>query len=1118
MAKNGMYCKISDKILGTYTPSTLPLNLPYQIFHIVIFILLFLYKNSSMDPYMPITVWNNLSVKHKLFGLVLLPISLLLFLAGRQAYILTTQLDDFERTNQLFVYLQDVSALSRSTLTFSSEEFATQSSQVREELKKVSPSIFLDASDEVNQLVADFSDATLFTMEATDSYDKLDALEWQSDTYKRLLIEIEKVPFENTKREIQQHLTALQQLEWLAFWSNEEFKLGTSLIEIFQSSQEYSPELAEQIKTLSERQQLFLERFVLLNANEDQVALMVKVFRNDVFTQSQKIRSALLNLNAISQLSPQEISVGLEAMNARLSLLQSLGSIIKQEFKQEVEQAIYAAQMQRTLFISIGALLTTLVMGLTLSLTRQVTNNLNLVLKFLKSENDQTRPSLDKLIQGKDELSLFAQQVKRLTIEQGLAKERLMIAKEDAERAKEEAEQAKDHAIQASKAKSSFLANMSHEIRTPLNGVIGISEVLSDTPLTPTQRDYVDTIEISSQLLLSLINDILDFSKIESGMLLISPHSASIRESIYDIASIVAPKAKEQNITVSVDISSDTPARVMLDDHRLRQILMNFMSNAVKFTAKGGVTLSIQTLSQPSNSVTIRFAVRDTGIGIDKQQQKQIFEPFAQEDNSTTRQFGGTGLGLAISTQLVELMGGRIQLTSVKGEGSCFYFDLELPVDLMLPKPSLATANIYILGKKNALSDRIENDLNLYGLKVTQITEYADDIVEQIRTKKYSKSTTVIFAEDDSFRVNDHYDDLDKLHQNGATICLLRSFLSEPGDIGNSITAQVSQPLLGIRLIKAIELCDVQGFAARSEANQQDLMPQHKILIVEDNKINQKIAGLHVSKSGFDFEFANNGQEAVDMFANNSLYAAILMDCMMPVMDGFQATVNIRRIEEETKAKRRIPIIALTASVIDDDIQKCFDVGMDDYVPKPFKFEMLEEKILAAVETMPLPVTSHQKSTSVASTVIPINNSSKAKQTLPEETEQNTVPSKSEKILLVEDNRVNQKVASLMLKKAGYAFEIADNGLIAVDMYKSDSNFDIILMDCMMPVMDGFTATREIREYERNLGLNKTPIIALTASVIDDDIQKCFDSGMDGYVAKPVRKDKLFHQIESATC
>ncbi|OBS95676.1 hybrid sensor histidine kinase/response regulator [Vibrio lentus] len=1060
---------------------------------------------------MAITVWNNLSVKHKLFGLVLLPISLLLFLAGRQAYILTTQLTDFERTNQLSVYLQDISVLYRSTLASSPEEFATQSSQVKAELKTLSPAIFLNTSDEMNQLVADFSEATLSTMEATDSYDKLDALEWQSDLYKQLLLEIEKVPFENTKREIQQHLTALQQLEWLMFWSNEEFKLGTSLIEIFQNSQEYDPELAEQIETLSERQQLFLERFVSLNANEHQVSLMVEVFRNDVFAQSQEIRSALLDLNAISQLTPQEISVGLEAMSARLSLLQSLGNVIKQEFQQEVEQAIYEAQIQRTLFISIVALLATIVMGLTLSLARQVTNNLNLVLAFLKSENDETRPSLDKLIQGKDELSLFAQQVERLTIEREHAKEKLTLAVEDAERAK-------DHAIQASKAKSSFLANMSHEIRTPLNGVIGISEILSDTPLTPTQRDYVDTIETSSQLLLSLINDILDFSKIESGMLLISPHSASIRESIYDIASIVAPKAKEQKISVNVDISPDTPARVMIDDHRLRQILMNFMSNAVKFTAEGGVTLSIKTLEQSNDNVTIRFAVRDTGIGIDKQQQKQIFEPFAQEDDSTTRQFGGTGLGLAISTQLVELMGGQIQLDSVKGEGSCFYFDLALPVDLLLPKPSTASANIYILGNENILSERIERDLNLYGLKITQQTNSADTINEQISVKQHNKPITVIFAEDDSFQASDYSDSLNKLHQNGATICLIRSFLSDPADIGNCITAQVSQPLLGLRLIKAIELCDTQGLAELSEANQQALTIQQKILIVEDNKINQKIAGLHVGKSGFEFEFANNGQEAVDMFTANPNYAVILMDCMMPVMDGFEATGNIRRVEKEANATRRIPIIALTASVIDDDIQKCFDVGMDDYVPKPFKFEMLKEKVLAAVEAMPLPAIHNTPSVPTTSTVTPIHNAKTAKKTLPEQAELNVIPSKSEKILLVEDNRVNQKVASVMLTKAGYAFEIADNGQIAVDMYQNDSSFDIILMDCMMPVMDGFTATKEIREHEKNLGLSKTPIIALTASVIDDDIQKCFDSGMDGYVAKPVRKEKLFHQIESATC
>ncbi|GMM89009.1 response regulator [Vibrio fortis] len=1091
------------------------------------------------------TIWNNLSVKHKLFGLVLLPISLLLFLAGRQALFLTEQLHDFERTNKLAVYLQDISILYRSTLAPDPTSFVSQSAQAKEELKALSPVIFREQSNEVNQLLSDFSEATLSTMEATDSFDKLDAIEWQSDLYKQLLLSIERVPFEVTKREIQQHLNALQQLEWLSFWSNEEFKLSASLLDIFQNQQEYDPELAEQIKTLGERQLLFLERFITLNANENQVAQMVEVFRNEVFIQSQEIRSALFSAESINQLSSDEINTGLAAMSARLNLLQELSNVIKQEFQSEVELAISNAEMQRTLFIGLVTLLAAVVMGLTISLARQVTNNLGLILKFLKSEDGRQRPSLSKLVQGKDELSLFAQQVERLTIEREHAKERLTLAKEDAEKAK-------DNAIQASKAKSSFLANMSHEIRTPLNGVIGISEILSDTQLTPTQRDYVDTIDTSSHLLLSLINDILDFSKIESGMLLISPHSASIRESIYDIASIVAPKAKEQKIALNVNISPNTPSRVMIDDHRLRQVLMNFMSNAVKFTTEGAVTLSINTLSDVNSvnqntpnaeeshthSVKVRFSVQDTGIGIDEKQQKQIFEPFAQEDDSTTRQFGGTGLGLAISTQLVELMGGKIQLDSVKGKGSCFYFDLELPVDMNEAKASTVTSNIILITNNQQLTQRIEQDLEFYSLTLSKASNAASELPALLETVDKAKPTTVIFAEDEQLQASDHKAILDDASGQGVKVCLIRSFLSEPVDLGSSITAQVSQPLLGLRFIKALEHCDSQGQAERSENQTLKQCASQVILIVEDNKINQKIAGLHVGKSGYTFKFANNGQEAVDMYTANPHYAAILMDCMMPVMDGFEATANIRRIEQEINSPRRIPIIALTASVIDDDIQRCFDVGMDDYIPKPFKFEMLKEKVISAVEaSAPIPLTQQLQSETNIATVTPINsvkesekkehektanqtstpNASAPQPTFTPKEEVENIVAKSERILLVEDNRVNQKVASVMLKKAGYAYEIADNGQIAVDMYRKDNSYDVILMDCMMPVKDGFTATREIREHEQSFGLNKTPIIALTASVIDDDIQKCYDSGMDGYVAKPVRKDKLFHQIESAT-
>ncbi|MEF1244715.1 response regulator, partial [Vibrio campbellii] len=236
----------------------------------------------------------------------------------------------------------------------------------------------------------------------------------------------------------------------------------------------------------------------------------------------------------------------------------------------------------------------------------------------------------------------------------------------------------------------------------------------------------------------------------------------------------------------------------------------------------------------------------------------------------------------------------------------------------------------------------------------------------------------------------------------------------------------------------------------------------------------------------------------------------ILMDCMMPVMDGFEATKRIRQLEKEINRNYRIPIIALTASVVDDDIQKCFDVGMDDYVPKPFKAAVLKDKLSKAVEASKSNVAI---TPAVSSTISSrINTQSKER---PEEPMTTPLPSRSERILLVEDNTVNQKVASLLLSKAGYQFEIAENGQIALDMFQQDNSFDIILMDCMMPVMDGFEATKEIRAYEKASGLPKTPIIALTASVVDDDIQRCYDSGMDAYVPKPVRKEKLLHQIES---
>ena len=1046
--------------------------------------------------------WNNLSVKHKLFSLVVLPIVLLLFLAGQQVHRLSTQAQDLERAQLFSDYMDNVSFLYNlpNNGDVSDRELAIKS--ITQSLNNEARRIFADKGLEMTDLLSSLEEASVSLTTTTDMNERLDIAEWRADTYKQILLALEKVPFNDATYEIQAHLSALIQIEWLMFWSKEENRLSQYLIYSVEHNQFYDADISSEIESLVKNQQLFLERFVTLNANQQQVELLIDTFTNEVFVLSQEFRSFLFNEEALSTLPEAEVAAGLTALNGRLALLKNVDNDISNQLKADVGQAITIANQQRLMFIGVMSFITIAVISLALRLVRKVTNNLQLVLEFLRRDSYSEESPLRELIKGKDELSKFAQEVERLSYEREQAKVKLTQAKEDAE-------QAKDDAIKASKAKSSFLANMSHEIRTPLNGVIGISEVLSDTSLTATQKDYVDTIETSSQLLLSLINDILDFSKIESGMLLISPHSTCVRESIYDIASIVSPKAKEKGIDLKVSISRNTPYRLMIDDHRLRQVIMNFMSNAVKFTEKGSVHLSVTTHGVSGANAVMEFSVQDSGIGIDEQQQKNIFEPFAQEDNSTTRQFGGTGLGLAISTQLVELMGGKIQLESEKGHGSRFFFQIS-PAIVHLgfdPKHAASDSQIWVVCEDADMERILRDELSFYQIAVHQSITHLDALPAWISNKE---PVIVIYNETRPNSAMKNEATFQRLAAQNVHICLVRHLHSDQFDFGENVGAIITQPLLGQRLVKAIESCQARFSQTALEADASETSnTNNKILVVDDNTVNQKIAGLHVTKAGYEFDLAANGQEAVEMFAKNQ-YALILMDCMMPVMDGFEATIRIRQLEKEINRNYRIPIIALTASVVDDDIQKCFDVGMDDYVPKPFKAAVLKDKLSKAVEASK----SNVAITPAVSSTISSRINTQPKER-PEEPMTTPLPSRSERILLVEDNTVNQKVASLLLSKAGYQFEIAENGQIALDMFQQDNSFDIILMDCMMPVMDGFEATKEIRAYEKVSGLPKTPIIALTASVVDDDIQRCYDSGMDAYVPKPVRKEKLLHQIES---
>jgi len=493
--------------------------------------------------------------------------------------------------------------------------------------------------------------------------------------------------------------------------------------------------------------------------------------------------------------------------------------------------------------------------------------------------------------------------------------------------------QEKDNANKANRAKSTFLANMSHEIRTPLNGIIGMAEILKDSQLSPIQKDYLMTIDSSSQTLLMLINDVLDLSKIESGNLVISPHTSNVKEVLFDTASLIAVKAQEKEIELDIQISPDLPELVKLDEHKLRQVLMNLASNAVKFTASGKIELSLKTTPVDAENIELSFSVKDTGIGIDKSKHEKIFEAFQQESNNTTRHFGGTGLGLSISSKIINLMGGSIELVSSKGEGSDFHFSIVVGIDKVQPKPLISPHNAIIIHPDNSQFLQLE----LKQLGITS-TECAD--INSVAASMKSNSIIIYNQQE----VELAKIELQTLRQKvGKTpILLSRNNHSEQFNYAHLVDGYITQPLLGLRLMNMINDLNL---VIETETDETVSTANRAILLVEDNLINQKVASININQLGLDVLVAKNGQEAIELYAESHQHInLVLMDCMMPVMDGFDATIGIREYED-TYSLSRIPIVALTASILEDDIQRCFDSGMDDYLPKPFKKEIFREKI-----------------------------------------------------------------------------------------------------------------------------------------------------------------------------
>lgn len=532
-------------------------------------------------------------------------------------------------------------------------------------------------------------------------------------------------------------------------------------------------------------------------------------------------------------------------------------------------------------------------------------------------------------------------------------------------RVQEELAQARDAALESARLKSEFLANMSHEIRTPMNGVIGMTELLLGSKLSREQRDQVRTVQHSAESLLRIINDILDFSKIEAGKLSISKSSFPLLPLIEGVVDLLAENAQSKGIELAFFIDRAVPATLIGDPVRLRQILINLLNNAIKFTDRGYVVLKISTLGEvwqnPGDNQSLRFDVIDTGCGIPAEAQAKLFSAFSQVDGSVTRQHGGTGLGLAICKQLAQLMGGDIGLLSKAGVGSSFWVTLQVVVgECQPPELPARLTTVLMLGSKPLLNTHYERQMQQWGMEPVMV----DNLNSLLIALEENSSYDVVVLDADMFYYKPD-------HPLGVlpVIKAVRDYTKAPLVIygsGRQI-ALLEATRLGrhIQLLgKPVKHSVILRFLSRLHSAMSEVTPTPalpasvpltvgetegevqegiRILLTEDHLVNQKVALAMLKKLGYtEVDCALNGEEAVQAVQHKT-YDLVLMDCQMPVMDGYEATRQIRKLDDVRY--QTLPIVALTAHTMKGDDDKCFEAGMNDYLSKPVRGDELQQKL-----------------------------------------------------------------------------------------------------------------------------------------------------------------------------
>ncbi|HEY0915231.1 MAG TPA: ATP-binding protein, partial [Solimonas sp.] len=531
---------------------------------------------------------------------------------------------------------------------------------------------------------------------------------------------------------------------------------------------------------------------------------------------------------------------------------------------------------------------------------------------------------------------------------------------------------AKQAAESAVMAKGEFLATMSHEIRTPLNGIIPMLDLLSSSRLAMDQQEILRTATASAQQLLRIVDDILDYSKLEADRLELETTGFNLRDLLHSVITLMERPAEAKNLHLTLFIDASVRLPVRGDPVRLRQILSNLISNAIKFTERGSVTVNVRRIGETPAQHQLRFEVQDTGIGNDAATRDRLFQPFSQADASTTRLYGGTGLGLVISQRIVSLMGGRIGVESQPGMGSTFWFEiplLKVAGDMPSQQEDLHGGRVLLITTDQRLRMRLTMLLPNWGLRVTTV-ENTHDALERLRQARAQGEPwvySVVLA------------DLSSIRSTALSLARNMERRAQYGDArlvylrGDDVTS-LELPLSATIVPRNVEDADLRAALSASgvswshhEAHPEPAprppraMPQRKtrVLLVEDNPVNLMVAQRLLQVLGVDCDAAGNGQAALEKLDGGD-YDLVLMDCQMPVLDGYAATRRWREIEQERGAERRLPIVAMTANAMAGDRQKCLDAGMDDYLAKPVTRAELEQCVarwkgsnLAVPDTLP---------------------------------------------------------------------------------------------------------------------------------------------------------------------